>query len=298
MVPLRRRRNTPTTFDLNNKCELIKNQDKAMTEEEKKEFEEFLKWKAEKARLIDSTKTEESAEISVDAEEVNEPENANTQINTMPNGDANKDGDNTWLYILAVVMAIVLLFTMVIALSDSNKQSNTSDAETTEEVEVDTIAVALPDDEVVSKENKVTWDFAIAKDDMYDTNNVWANIKSNNYISQSFPYEGYTYATICVRYMKKYGYDVIITISKGQIHGSRYNGDNYITARFDEGSPKKYYFNEAADGSSDNVFLNSKLDFIKRCKQAKDIKIDIPIYQAGRPTFTFHVDEPLVWRNE
>ena len=125
-----------------------------MTEEEKKEFEEFLKWKAEKARLIDSTKTEESAEISVDAEEVNEPENANTQINTMPNGDVNKDGDNTWLYILAVVMAIVLLFTMVIALSDSNKQSNTSDAETTEEVEVDTIAVALPDDEVVSKENK------------------------------------------------------------------------------------------------------------------------------------------------
>jgi len=133
---------------------------------------------------------------------------------------------------------------------------------------------------------------------MYDTNNVWANIKSNNYISQSFPYEGYTYATICVRYMKKYGYDVIITISKGQIHGSRYNGDNYITARFDEGAPKKFYFNEAADGSSEMVFLNSKSDFIKRCKQAKDIKIDIPIYQAGRPTFTFHVDEPLVWRNE
>ena len=31
---------------------------------------------------------------------------------------------------------------------------------------------------------------------------------------------------------------------------------------------------------------------------AKDIKIDIPIFQAGRPTFTFHVDEPLIWRNE
>lgn len=98
--------------------------------------------------------------------------------------------------------------------------------------------------------------------------------------------------------MKKYGYDVIIVISKGQIHGSRFNGDNYITARFDEGAPKKYYFNEAADGSSDRVFLTNKSDFIKRCKQAKDIKIDIPIFQSGRPAFTFHVDEPLVWRNE
>lgn len=98
--------------------------------------------------------------------------------------------------------------------------------------------------------------------------------------------------------MKKYGYDAIISISKGQIHGSRYNGDNYITARFDEGTPKKYTFTEAADGSSEMVFLVSKSDFIKRCKQAKDIKIEVPLYQAGRPIFTFHVDEPLVWREE
>ena len=27
-------------------------------------------------------------------------------------------------------------------------------------------------------------------------------------------------------------------------------------------------------------------------------KIDIPIYQAGRPVFSFHVDEPLKWREE
>lgn len=59
--------------------------------------------------------------------------------------------------------------------------------------------------------------------------------------------------------------------------------------------PKKYYFNEAADGSSEMVFLRNQSDFIKRCKQTKDIKIDIPIYQGGRPVFSFHVDEPLVW---
>lgn len=29
-----------------------------------------------------------------------------------------------------------------------------------------------------------------------------------------------------------------------------------------------------------------------------DGKIDIPLYKGGRPVFTFHVDEPLVWREE
>ena len=274
-----------------------------MTEEEKKEFEEFLKWKAYKAKLAASKETEESPASPVDVEDNEAQKDVVSQPDLVLNNDANKESNNTGLYILAAVMAIVLLFILVMGLSNSRK-NNLSDVEATEdvydteEVEVDTVAVALPDDEVATDNNKVTWDFSIEKDDMYDTNNIWAKIKSDNYVSQRFPYEGYTYATITVRYMKKYGYDVIINISKGQIHGSSYNGDNYITARFDEGTPKKYYFNEAADGSSDHVFLSGKSDFIKRCKQAKDIKIDIPIFQAGRPTFSFHVDEPLVWRNE
>lgn len=268
-----------------------------MTEEEKKEFEEFLKWKAEKAKQTVSSQTEKPSGTPVEVNDAKIEKDAISQPDTVSNGYTNKENDNTWLYILATVMAIILLFTLVFAMSDS-KQSNISDVEATKDLEVDTVEVALPNDEVATENNKALWDFTITKDDMYDTNNIWAEIKSDNYISQSFPYEGYTYATITVRYMKKYGYDVIINISKGQIHGSRYNGDNYVTARFDEGTPKKFYFNEAADGSSEMVFLNSKSDFIKRCKQAKDIKIDIPIFQAGRPTFTFHVDEPLVWRSE
>ena len=133
---------------------------------------------------------------------------------------------------------------------------------------------------------------------MTDTKNIWAKIQSDNYISQDFPYEGYTYAFITVRYMKKYGYDVLVQISKGQINGSSYNGTDFITARFDGESPKKYYFDDAADGSSEIVFLRNSSDFISRCKKAKEIKIDIPVYKGGRPVFTFNVDEPLVWREE
>lgn len=267
-----------------------------MTEEEKKEFEEFLKWKAKKTSQAVSTEAEEISDSPVDAEGV-KPQDTVPQTNTVSNSDANTESSNTGLYILAAVLGIVLLFTLVMALSNS-RQNDSSEIEAIAEIDEDSVVAIALDEGVVPENNKITWDFTIVKDEIYDTNNIWAEIKSDNYISQKFPYEGYTYATISVRYMKKYGYDVIIVISKGQIHGNRYNGDNYITARFDEGAPMKYYFNEAADGSSDKVFLNNKSDFIKRCKQAKDIKIEIPIFQAGRPLFTFHVDEPLVWRNE
>ena len=65
--------------------------------------------------------------------------------------------------------------------------------------------------------------------------------------------------------------------------------------RFDEDAPKKYYFNEAADLSTETVFLTNPKSFIEDCKKAKNIKVEIPLYQAGRPLFRFYVDESLVW---
>ena len=133
---------------------------------------------------------------------------------------------------------------------------------------------------------------------MTDTKNIWASITSDDYIIQDFPYEGHTYAHITVRYMEKYGYDVIIRIDKGQISGSKYNGKNYVIVRFDDKSPQMYYYNEAADYSSDHIFIKNTSDFITNCKKAKKIIVQIPIYKAGGSTFTFTVDEPLIWRTE
>ena len=150
-------------------------------------------------------------------------------------------------------------------------------------------------EEVEDDEDLVTWNINTSIDEMTDTKNIWASITSDNYIEQNFPYEGKTHATITVRYMKKYGYDVLLGIERGQIIGIDINGTNYVTARFDNSTPKKYYFDEAADGSSDHVFLRNAKDFMEKCKKAKEIKVDIPIYQAGKPVFTFHVEKPLQW---
>lgn len=145
--------------------------------------------------------------------------------------------------------------------------------------------------------DSITWNIQTGIDEMTDTKNIFASIRSINYVEQGFPYQGDTYATIIVRYMKKYGYDVLIMIDRGQIAGLDISGTNYVTARFDEGAPQKYYFNDAADGSTEQVFLKKAKDFMDRCKKAKDIKVDIPLYQAGRPVFSFHVDKPLEWPN-
>ncbi|MBQ5910165.1 MAG: hypothetical protein IIW85_07555 [Bacteroidaceae bacterium] len=145
------------------------------------------------------------------------------------------------------------------------------------------------------EEKKITWSYQEEIDEMTDAVSKWAAIVSHNYINQDFPYQGETHAQITVRYMKKYGTDVIINITQGQIIGNEYEGTNYVTVRFDDAAPKKYYFNESADRSPETVFLRKPKDFIDRCKSAKEIKIEIPIYQSGNPLFKFWVDEPLEW---
>ena len=75
--------------------------------------------------------TEVSSDTPAESDDTKSKKDVVPQSDMVSNGDANKESDNTWLYILAVVIAIVFLFTLVIALSDS-KRSNTSDAETTE----------------------------------------------------------------------------------------------------------------------------------------------------------------------
>ena len=261
-----------------------------MTEEEKKEFEEFLQWKAEKAKKEAIEK--ESSSNSGEATEEKQDESPKDDLQLEPS--PKQETDNTVLVVFVAIIAILFLFFMLYTCSNVHKKADSPEEDYVEVVDSVVVGEVEPNPETYKKE----WDFTIKKDEMTDTKNIWATIQSDDYIIQEFPYGGNTYATITVRYMKKYGYDVLIYITKGQINGSDYYGTDFITARFDDGSPKKYRFDEAADGSSDHVFLRNSSDFISRCKKAKDIKIDIPVYQAGRPVFSFHVDEPLVWREE
>lgn len=154
------------------------------------------------------------------------------------------------------------------------------------------------DEEIILDNKSAGWILNEETDEMTDTKNIWKTLLSDNVEEFSFPYSGGSRLSIIVRYMKKYGDDVIIKISSGQIHCSEYNGTDYVTIRFDDGEPIKFYVNESSDGSSDCVFLRNVPRFIEKAKSAHSIKVQIPIYKEGNPIFTFSVDEPLTWGKE
>ena len=140
---------------------------------------------------------------------------------------------------------------------------------------------------------KKTWSLQTKQDEMDDSKSYWYSLQSDNYANFDFPYEGDSYLTITVRWMKKYGYDVLLEITDGQMVGNEYNGTNYVRVRFDGGKVQKFYYNEPNDGSSNLVFLRNAQKFIEKCKNAKDIIIEQEFYQEGVHQFKFHVDEPL-----
>ena len=159
--------------------------------------------------------------------------------------------------------------------------------------DIDTSIVDTSDIQPV--EERKVWNVRTKTDDMTSTKDIFADITSDNMVDQGEPY-GSTSCNITVRYMKRYGTDVMINIDQGQIYGNEYEDDNYILVRFDNHKSIKYWFDEPQDGSSETVFIRRYRDFISRCRKAKSIKIELPLYQNGRQIFTFNVDEPLTWK--
>lgn len=170
-----------------------------------------------------------------------------------------------------VVFAVILIIGIFASMCDNDTTSSTSTSE--------------------AVKDSVTWKISTEIDEMTDAKNIWASITSDNYITQDFPYDGETYAEITVRYMKKDGFQVLISITKGSI----YSANEYVSVRFDQGEAMKYYYNGTASGETETVFLRNQKDFIERCKKAHDIKMEIPLFNRGGEVFNFHVDKPLVW---
>ena len=193
------------------------------------------------------------------------------------------------------IMAIVCLMTIVVSfMSCGSDLKNDESSEYYEEAKAK--AEALKDSLIESALPIKCWEVDSEVDEMTDTKRYFARLISNNEIVQDFPY-GETRASIVIRNTKKYGNDALITVSSGQIHGSEYEGSNYIEVRFDDKPSKKYTYTETESGASDVVFIDKSKDFIENCKKAKSIKVKIPMFQEGRLLFTFHSDKLLVWNH-
>jgi hypothetical protein len=129
------------------------------------------------------------------------------------------------------------------------------------------------------------WEYQENTDEMDGSVIKFASCKSINSVEFDFPYGGGSYLQLLVRKMKGRN-EVILKISKGQFIGSY---SETCKIKFDDGPVKEYSFNDAADGSSDYIFLESAASIIKQLKQAKHVKIQPTFYQAGKEVFDFDV---------
>lgn len=214
-----------------------------------------------------------------------------------------KDNGSVMTWIFIGVLFVMLLVAVVVVISNPGENQKAARLERIAREKEDSIRRVMEatgrtysdfETQEVEKPKK-EWSVSREVDPMTDKETVWKSITSKNGINQDFPYEGYTQAHITVRKSPKYGTDVYVQIDRGQINGNEYRGTNYVTVRFDKTKAKRYYFNEAASGSSDIVFLQGVNDFIRRAKEAKSIKMEVPVFEYGDAFFEFEVDEPLEW---
>lgn len=133
-----------------------------------------------------------------------------------------------------------------------------------------------------------TWSYSESKDQMANGIIKSASVNSNNKINLDFPYSGGTNGYINVRKHPRWGTDVIIGISKGQLLCS-YNNCT-ITARFDDSKSKRYSASEPSDHSSEMLFINDTKGFIANLKNAKKTYVEVSFYQNGNFSFEFNTE--------
>ena len=186
--------------------------------------------------------------------------------------------------VLYVLGGILLVGFLVNLCSGESKKSSTS----ADSTQTSTVSSSTSSQE----ESKYTYSEKV--DEMTDGKVKLASITSDNTIELEFPY-GDCALTYTIRKSSKGDNDVFLRISSGQFIGDEFTGNNYVTVRFDSLPATKYFFVNASDGSTDVVFLKNVKDFIAKAKQAKEVKIEATLFDAGSRLFRFSTPQPLVW---
>tara|TARA_B100001989_G_scaffold236577_1_gene198609 strand:+ start:66 stop:692 length:627 start_codon:yes stop_codon:yes gene_type:complete len=118
-----------------------------------------------------------------------------------------------------------------------------------------------------------------------------ASLTSENKINLSFPYGGNQHGTLSIRNHPRFGSDIFFSILKGQILSiDGYSYDNkYFLVRFDDGKVERWKYLEAADQSSDIIFISNEKIFKERLTNSRTIYLTVNLYQDGQRTFIFDV---------
>jgi len=206
-----------------------------------------------------------------------------------------KKSTNPWYIIVgAIVIAVIFSFILIA----NNKSSSLGERAALDSLALDTIGSKSAVDSSTPKANAPkevsNWTYSSDVDEMTDKKSYYAECTSLNVVNFDFPYEGGSTLSIVIRKSPKFGRDVYIKISSGQfiagVEGCT------IRVRADGKRIKSFGCSEAADGSSDVLFINSASTFISLLKRSNSIKIEAPFYQYGYQVFSFEV-KGLKWNH-
>lgn len=133
------------------------------------------------------------------------------------------------------------------------------------------------------------WSYSTSEYKMSNRDVEHALILSTNSFIFDFPYGGSQRATLNLRKHPRWGRDVILSIERGQFICPSYSGCR-VRVRFDKGKARYYRANEAADNSSDVIFIRGYNRFVSRLKRAKKLYIEATFYQEGNIILEFDVE--------
>lgn len=136
------------------------------------------------------------------------------------------------------------------------------------------------------------WVYSETKDEMSGKTTKLACVLSTTEVSFDFPY-GSQYARLCLRDHPKYGKDVYVVFDKAQFLCG-YDGCR-ARVKFGEKSPVTFTGNDAADHSTNILFLSPFNKFFAGVKSAETTLIEAQFYQEGERQIKFPT-AGLVWK--
>ena len=139
------------------------------------------------------------------------------------------------------------------------------------------------------------WSYRTNKDEMTNKSVRTAKIKSSNFLSLGFPYQGATHGTLYVRGDDGGEADVYLYVDRGQILCNTYSGCQ-LSFKFDDDDPIFVEGVNSSDHDPSVVFVRDPGQVIERARTAKTIRIQFTMYQAGNPVLRFTSKKPLSWQ--
>jgi hypothetical protein len=114
-------------------------------------------------------------------------------------------------------------------------------------------------------------------------------IESRNTVEFGFPYSGAQRAGLVVRIVSGSDPEVIFILSRGQLECSGLESCS-IGVKFDDAEAEQFSAGEAADHSSQILFLHDADRFMSRLENSHIVRIQPVVYQNGSPVFEFKAD--------